>query len=250
VYFVIESIGMEETAIDDKNTAVAGKTNKTLDAMMEAGVHFGHRASKTHPKMKPYITGVRNSVHIINLEKTQEKLEETLGILGEMAAEGKIVLLVGTKVQARNIIKGMAEKTGMPYVAGRWIGGLLTNFEEISKRLAHLKDVEGKLANEEEASKYTKWERHEMQEEINKLEMKFGGVRNLEKLPDAMFVFDLEENDLAVKEARQKGVKIFAVADTNCNPSAADYTIPANNDAVSSVQYIAKKVQEALSKKA
>jgi small subunit ribosomal protein S2 len=232
---------MEETVEkEDKKGGV------NLEEMMEAGLHFGHKTSRTHPKMKPYITGVRNTVHIINLEKTKEKLEDALDALKEMVASGKNVVLVGTKVQTRALVREVAEECGVPYVTERWIGGLLTNFEEVSKRIAYLKELEEKLANKEEASKYTKWERHEMAEEIKKLEQKFGGVRHLEKLPYAMVLFDLDGNQLAVREAKHKGVVIFAITDTNSDPTSVEYAIPANDDAVSSLKYIATKVKEAI----
>lgn len=237
---------MEETVVKDENAAEAGKENKGLEEMMEAGLHFGHKTSKTHPKMKPYITGVRNTVHIINLERTQEKLTEALDALGKLVAEGKTVLLLGTKVQVGGPVKEVALETGSAYVTERWIGGLLTNFEEVSKRTAHLKELESKKANPEEWGKYTKFEQHEMQEEMEKLEEKFGGVKHLEKLPDAIFIFDLNENQLALKEARHKGVQVFAVSDTNTDPSKVDYAIPANDDAVSAVTYIAEKVRDTI----
>ena len=238
--------GMEETVVNEEKTAEAGKVNKALEEMMAAGLHFGHKTSKTHPKMKQYITGVRNTVHIINLEKTQEKLEEVLGVLKNLIAEKKVVLLVGTKVQLRDLVKETAIETGLPYVTERWIGGLITNFEEVSKRIAYLKELEEKLANKEEASKYTKWERHEMQEKINKLERKFGGVKNLEKIPDAVFIFDLDKNGFAVREAKKSGIQILAIADTNNDPSVADYIIPANDDSVSSIKYITDKIKETI----
>ena len=239
--------GMEETIINGED-APAGKVNKGIEEMMEAGLHFGHKTSKTHPKMKPFITGVRNTIHIINLEKTQEKLDEVFGVIKQMVTEDKTILLVGTKVQARALVKELAEEVRMPYVTERWIGGLFTNFEEVSKRLAHLKDLEEKLADQEKASKYTKWERHEMAEEIKKLEKKFGGVRSLEKKPDAMLMFDIEENQIAVREAKIMGVKIIAIADTNTNPTQADYIIPANNDAVTSMRYLVDKIKGAFQK--
>jgi len=231
-----------------EETTVTKEIDKTLEEMMEAGLHFGHKSSKTHPKMKPYITGVRNTIHILNLEKTKEKLDETLAALAEMVAAKKVILLVGTKVQIRGLVRAAAEETNSPYVTSRWIGGLFTNFEEVSKRIAYLKELETKRSNEEEWGKYTKWERHEMEEEIKKLERKFGGVKMLEKLPDAMFVFDLDENDLAVREAKQKGITVFAIADTNTDPSKVDYAIPANDDAVSAVKYIVEKVKETVLK--
>lgn len=236
---------MEEIVVNPP----AGGENKdglNLQEMMEAGLHFGHKTSRTHPKMKPYITGVRNAVHIINLEKTREKLKEALDALQEMVASGKTVILVGTRVQTKALVREVAEECNVAYVTERWIGGSLTNFEEVSKRVAYLKELEDKLASKEESSKYTKWERHEMQEDIKKLERKFGGVRNLEKVPSAMVVFDLDDNQIAVREAKQKGITIFAISDTNSDPTSVEYAIPANDDAVSSLRYITTKIKEAI----
>ena len=231
---MVETVMIEEK---DKQTE--------LDKMMEAGLHFGHKTSKTHPKMKPYVASVRNTIHLINLEKTREKLQEAIVALGGLVASGKVVLLVGTKVQAKGSVREVAEATGLPYVTERWIGGLLTNFESVSKRIAHLKDLENKKQSEE-FQKYTKWEQLQMEEEIRRLEEKFGGVKTLERLPDAMFIFDLDENELAQKEAKLKGIKVFALCDTDCDPTNIDYVIPVNDDAVSSIKYIAEKLKEAI----
>jgi len=232
----------EQATIEQKEE---NKEQFSLEEMMEAGLHFGHKTSKTHPRMKPYVAGVRNSIHLINLEKTREKLREALEAVRDLAAAGKVILLVGTKVQVKGPVRELAEETGLPYVTNRWIGGLLTNFEMVVKRIEHLKDLENKKASED-FGKYTKWEQHEMEEERERLEKKFGGVKNLGRLPDAMFLFDLDKNQLALKEAKLKGVRVFAVVDTNCDPASVDYAIPANNDAVSSVKYIAGKVRDAL----
>lgn len=225
----------------DSSGQAAQSKELSLEEMMEAGLHFGHKTSKTHPKMKPYIAGVRNGIHVMNLEKTREKLREALEALAGLVAEGKVVLLVGTKVQVKDAVRHVAEATGQPFVAERWIGGLLTNFEEMQKRIAHLKELEQKKESED-FKKYTKWEQHEMEEERRRLEKKFGGVKNLQKLPDALFIFDLDENQTALREAKQKGILVFAIADTNCDPTSVAYAIPANDDAVSSVKYIAERV--------
>jgi len=216
-----------------------------IEEMLAAGLHFGHKTSKTHPKMKPYITGVRNTIHIINLEKTSEKLQEALEVLKKLVGEGKVVLLVGTKIQMRSLVKETAEACGVPYVSERWIGGLLTNFDTIAKRLAHLKELEEKKASGE-FEKYTKKEQHDLADEIESLEAKFGGIKSLKKLPDAVFIVDLDENGLASREARKRGVLTIGVSDTNTDPTIVDYAIPANDDAISSVSYILGKVREAV----
>ncbi len=226
---------------------IENSSQLSLEEMTEAGLQFGHKTSKTHPKMKPYVASVRNTIHLINLEKTREKLQEALVAVGDLVAAGKVVLLVGTKVQAKGAVRELAEATGLPYVTERWIGGLLTNFESVSGRIKHMKDLESKKQSEE-FQKYTKWEQLQMEEEIERLNKKFGGVKTLERLPDAMFIFDLDKNELARKEAKLKGLKIFAICDTDCDPSIVDYAIPANDDAVSSVKYIAKKLRETLSR--
>ena len=234
----------EEATIEQK---AESKEQFNLEEMAGAGLQFGHKTSKTHPKMKPYVASVRNTVHLINLEKTREKLQEAFGAVCDLVAQGKVVLLVGTKVQAKGAVRDLAEATGLPYVTERWIGGLLTNFESVSKRITHMKDLENKKQTEE-FQKYTKWEQLQMEEEIQRLNKKFGGVKTLERLPDAMFIFDLDKNQLARKEAKLKGIKIFALCDTDCDPTSVDYAIPANDDAVSSIKYIAEKLKEAIVK--
>ena len=222
-----------------------GKDTEDLDEMMEAGLHFGHKTSKTHPKMKPYIGGVRNTIHLINLEKTKEKLKEALEVVSDIVANKKTLFLVGTKVQVKGPVHELAIEAGLPYVTEHWIGGLFTNFEMVQKRIEHLKDLESQKESED-FTKYTKKERLDITEEIKKLEKKFGGLKNMERLPDAIFVFDLDENELAVKEAKQKGIQVLAIVDTNCDPTTVDYAIPANDDAVSSVKYIVEKVKNAI----
>lgn len=221
------------------------KVDPITQEMLAAGLHFGHKTSKTHPKMKPYITGVRNTVHIIDLEKTKEKLKEAAEYVKQLKAEGKILLLVGTKVQQRSLIQAFAQACGLPYVTERWIGGTLTNFNTIVKRIERLKDLEQQRSTGEWDEKYTKKEQLDLKEEIQGLQATFGGIKELSKVPDAVFVCDLKENALAVREAKKRGIPVIAISDTNTNPEEADYFIPANNDAVSALQYVLGKIQEA-----
>lgn len=218
-----------------------------IEEMVEAGLHFGHKTSKLHPKMRPYIFGVRNTVSIIDLEKTKEKLKEALEFIQKLILENKILLFVGTKVSIKELVKNVAQEVNLPYVNERWLGGTFTNFQTIKKRLEYFKELEKKKA-EGELEKYTKKERAKFEEELKKLEKKFGGIKNLEKLPDAIFVIDMVKDYLAVKEAREKGIKIVAVCDTNADPTLVDYPIPANDDAISSVKYILEKVKEVIIK--
>jgi small subunit ribosomal protein S2 len=215
------------------------------EEMAQAGLHFGHRTSRVHPKMIPYLYGVRNSVHIIDLEKTKEKFEEALKFIQELISEKKILLLVGTKIQAKDLVKNVATECGLPYVVERWLGGTFTNFETIKKRIEYFKDLEKKKAGGE-LEKYTKKERAKIDQELKDFEFKFGGIKNLERLPDAIFVLDMKKDDLAVKEARMKGIKVIGISDTNCDPTLADFPIPANDDAISSLKYILEKIKEAI----
>jgi small subunit ribosomal protein S2 len=220
--------------------------NLDIEEMAKAGLHFGHATSKFHPKMTPYVFGVRNGIHIIDLEKTKEKLKEALKFIQQLVAENKILLVVGTKFQIKDLVKDFAKEFGFPYVTERWLGGTFTNFPVIKQRCEYLKELEQKLQNQELMEKYTKKERKEMEKKLQKLETKFGGIKNLERLPDAVFIIDMKKDELAVKEARRKGVKIIAISDTDSDPTLADYPIPANNDAISSVKYILEKVREAI----
>ena len=216
--------------------------NLKTEEMAQAGLHFGHKSSKIHPKMKPYLYGVRNGVHIIDLEKTAEKLKEALSFMKEAVADGKIILIVGTKIQAKALVKQTAEECGLPYITERWLGGTLTNFETIKKRIDYFKDLERKK-KEGELENYTKKERIKFDEELKNLEIKFGGIKILDKVPDIVFVLDMQKDDLAIKEAKAKDVKVVALADTNVDPTLADYPIPANDDAMLSAKYILEKVK-------
>jgi len=214
-----------------------------VDEMTKAGLQFGHKTSKTHPKMKPYIAGIRNTVHIFNLDKTKEKLEAALVFVESIVKEGKTLLLVGTKVQIRELVKNVAAECDIPFVTERWIGGTLTNFETIQKRVTYMKELEEKKKTGE-LEKYTKKEQAQFNKEIQELEKKYGGVRNLPRLPDAIFICDLDENNLALREAVKKEIKVVAICDTNIDPTPIDYVIPANDDAVSSMHYMLEKLRE------
>ena len=215
------------------------------EEMARLGVHFGHRTSRINPKMQPYLFGIRNTVHIIDLEKTREKLIEALEFIQKLVSEDKILLLVGTKIQVKDLVKKTAEECKLPYVNERWLGGTFTNFGTILKRIEHFKDLEKKKATGE-LEKYTKKERAKFDQELQDLEKKFGGIKDLTRLPDAVFVCDMIKDKLAVKEARMKGIKVIGICDTNTDPTLADLPIPANDDAISSVKYILEKVKETI----
>lgn len=217
----------------------------TIMEMLKAGVHFGHRKTKKHPKMDPYIFGFRNSVNVIDLEKTSKKLEEALEFLKKIVSEGGVVLFVGTKVPARTIIKEEAEKCGMPYVINRWFGGTLTNFDVILKRISYLKELEAKKKSGE-LKKYTKKEQMDFDIEMKKLNEKFGGIREMRAFPQVLFVLDTYEDNLAVREAKRKNIPVVALVDTNSDPAQIDYPIPSNDDAISALKLMVGAVGEAI----
>jgi small subunit ribosomal protein S2 len=219
--------------------------NLSVEEMNGAGLQFGHKKSKVHPKMKSFLLGVRNTIFVIDLNKTKEKFAAALEYMRGLAAEDKVVIFVGTKTQFKKMIKETAMACGMPYVSERWMGGTFTNFKIIKKRVDHYKELERKT-EAGEFEKYTKKEQAVIQKEIKVLEKKFEGIKMMERIPDAMFVVDMEKDKLAIKEARQNGVKVIGIADVNINPDLADYPIIANDDAVTSVKYILEKAKEAI----
>jgi small subunit ribosomal protein S2 len=225
------------------------KKSEILDQeeMMEAGLHFGHRASKIHPKIKPYLYGTRSGICIFDLDKTVEKMTETLDFIKKIISEGKTMALVGTRVQVRDLVKKTGEEAGIPYMSNRWIGGTITNFPQIKKRIEYFIGLEEKRKSGE-LSKYTKKERADFDKEIEVLEQKFGGIKELTAAPDAIFVIDMKKDLLAVKEAKVKGIPVIALADTNVDPTLADFCIPANDDAINSVKYILEKVKDVILK--
>jgi len=216
-----------------------------IEEMAKVGLNLGHRTSRCHPKMKPYLAGVKNTINIIDLEKTAQKLKEALNFIQEIISQNKILLLVGTKIQVKNLVKEIASELGLPYVNERWLGGTFTNFEVIKKRIDYFKDLEKKLA-EGAFEKYTKKERSKIDQELKDFEIKMGGLKNLEKLPEAIFVLDMKRDATAIKEAKRKGIQIIAISHTNVDPTLADYPIPANDDAISSVKYILERVKQAI----
>lgn len=221
------------------------KFNINVSEMTEAGLHFGHRTSRIHPKMKPYISGVKNTIHLIDLEQTVEKLEKALIFIQKLISEGKKILFVGTKVQVKELLKETAKECEMPYINERWLGGTFTNFKTIKKRIDYFNELAEKK-QKGELDKYTKKERLDMDKELKNLEIKFGGIKDIVGIPDAIFVLDMKKDSLAIKEAGMKSIPIIAIADTNVDPSLADYPIPANDDAISSVSYVLNKVKDAI----
>jgi len=226
-------------------------TNKSMVSedlakeMLKAGVHFGHKESNWNPKMKPYIFGARNNIHIIDLGKTIEELNKALDFIKDIKKKNGKILLVGIRPQCRSLVEEMAKKTKMPYVVFRWIGGLLTNFNTIRKRVEHLLDLEKKKASGE-LGKYTKREQQKIDEEIKKLEKKFGGIKDLEGLPQAVLVVGIKGQMTAVREARRKKIPVIALVDTDSDPSLIDYPIPSNDEAISAIKFMLNKIEEAL----
>ncbi|MDI6777833.1 MAG: 30S ribosomal protein S2 [Patescibacteria group bacterium] len=219
--------------------------------MLKNGVHFGHKISRWNPKMKPYVFGSRNGIHIIDLDKSLAMLGKALEYIKAVVSTGGKIMLVGTKPQARRLVEQAAKETEMPHVSNRWLGGTFTNFNEIKKRIRYLNSQEEKSARGE-FEKYTKYEQGKIRKEIQKMNEKMGGIKKMESLPQAIFVVDVKEDNLAVKEARQMKIPVVAIVDTNNDPTLADFPIPANDDAVSALKYIlgitAKEIKEAKSK--
>lgn len=221
-------------------------TDVDIKALLAAGAHFGHKTERWHPKMAPYIHSKRNGSHIIDLTKTVDSLNEALAFLNKTASEGKQILLVGTKRQAQDLVKQAAENTGMPFVTERWLGGMLTNWNTIGGRVKHLQDLETRMANGELANKYNKLEVQRFQEEIDQMNVLYGGIKELNRKPGAVFVVDVVNDVNAVREATKLGVPIVAIVDTNADPSQVRYPIPANDDAIKTIQLILEYVQAAI----
>jgi len=213
--------------------------------MVKAGIHLGHAKTKNHPSMLPYIFGVRNTVAVLDLTKTKEKLAEAIEFLKSVAARGGVVLLVGTRPAARKAILEAAERTHMPYFIERWIGGTLTNFKVISKRVEYMETLEKEKASGE-FEKYTKRERMKKEEEIVRLRRFFDGLRALKRLPDAVFIVDITHDTTAVREAKRVKVPVVALADTNSDITLIDHPIPSNDDALPAVRYMVGKIGEAI----
>lgn len=221
-------------------------TEVDIKQLLQAGAHFGHKTSRWHPKMAPYIHSKREGTHIIDLTKTVECLDEALTFITKTVGEGKQILLVGTKKQAKDIVKKAAVETGMPYVTERWLGGMLTNKKTIGERIKHLKDLESRMESGQLESKYNKLEVQRFQEEIDQMNVLYDGVKDMAAKPGAVFVVDINNEMNALKEAQKLGYKTIAIADTNTDPSDIDYVIPANDDAIKTIQLIVDYVQAAI----
>jgi len=216
-----------------------------IEDMLKAGMHFGHRTNRWHPKMEQFIFTSKNGIYIIDLHKTQEKLQVALEFIAKLVAEGKSILFIGTKSQVSLPLKKMAEETGQPYVVGKWLGGYLTNFTIVKKSVKkYLELIEKRETGKLE--KYTKKERLNFDREIKKLEVRVGGLATLNKLPDALFVWDIKEEETAVKEARQKNIPIIAICDTNVNPEEVNYPIPANDDSTKTITLLLDSIKSAI----
>jgi small subunit ribosomal protein S2 len=220
--------------------------------LLEAGVHFGHLKKKWNPKMLPYIFAEKKGIHIIDLNKTVEGLQETAAIMKQMAKAGKKILFVATKKQAKEIVTECAQKVNMPYVTDRWLGGMLTNFNTVRKSVKKMQSIE-KMLNDGTFDSITKKERLQLSRDKEKMEKVLGGIANMSRIPAALFLVDIGHEHIALAEARRLGVTTFGVVDTNCDPNKVDYFIPANDDATKSIaiitQYITAAIAEGLAER-
>lgn len=220
--------------------------NVDMKTLLEAGAHFGHKTSRWHPKMAPYIHSKRQDAHIINLEKTVESLEKALPKITEIAKSGKKVLFVGTKKQMKDTVKEAAESVSMPYVTVRWVGGTLTNVETVNRQIKKLKDLERRMASGELENRYSKLEVQRFQEEIDLLNERYGGIKDMTEQPAAVIVVDANEDKNAVREANNLNIPVFAITDTNVDPTDIDYVIPANDDSIKATKLILNYFTEAI----
>lgn len=220
-------------------------TIPTLEELLKKGVHFGHKSSKRHPKMSPYIFTKRSGVHIIDLQKTVEKLNEALAFVDKVVKNNGLILFIGSKKQAKDIVQKAALACGMPYIVGRWLGGTFTNFENIVKLTNKLESLE-KDRDEGVWERYTKKEQVTMTKQIQKLEETVGGIRKMKKLPQAIFVIDIKKEKTAVAEANKVKIPIIALVDTNTNPDMVQCPIPANDDAVKSIDVFTNLVADTI----
>jgi small subunit ribosomal protein S2 len=217
-----------------------------IKQLLEAGAHFGHKTSRWHPKMAPYIHSKREGNHIIDLTQTVTSLENALIFLTDTASAGKQILLVSTKRQAKDKVKEVAQATGMPYVTERWLGGMLTNTKTISGRIKHLKDNESRMLSGELANRYSKLEVQRIQEEIDEMNRIYGGIKDLAAKPGAVFVVDVMNDINAVSEAKKLGIPVVALVDTNTDPSLVSHPIPSNDDATKTINLILDHIKVAI----
>ena len=217
----------------------------SMKALLESGVHFGHRTNKWNPKMSQYIFTERNGIHIIDLQQTIKLLDDAFNKVRDTVAAGGTILFVGTKRQAQETIQEEAERCGMPYVNQRWLGGTLTNWVTIQQRIVELARLE-KMFETGEINQLTKKEGLLIQREITRLQTRLSGIRNMKSLPDLLFVIDIEREDTAVREANLKGIPVIALVDTNCDPSDIDYVIPSNDDAIRAIKLLVGHMADAV----
>jgi small subunit ribosomal protein S2 len=215
-----------------------------MKELLEAGVHFGHQTRRWNPKMKPYIFGSRNGIHIIDLQKTVQLFNDIYDFIVRTVGDGYSILFIGTKKQAHDSIIEESERCGMFYVVNRWLGGTLTNFQTIRKSIARLKELES-MKEDGSIHRYTKKEALRMEKERIKLEKNLGGIKNMDELPGAVFIVDPKREYISVKESKKLGVPVIAIADTNCDPDDIDYIIPGNDDAIRAVRLICSKIADA-----
>ena len=208
----------------------------TMKQLLEAGVHFGHQTSRWNPKMKPYIFGARNGIYIIDLQQTVRMFKDAYGFVRNLAAEGGSVLFVGTKKQAQDAIREEAERCGMFYVTNRWLGGMLTNFQTIKQSIDRLRKLDETLESEAMSEALTKKEMITIRRDRDKLMASLGGIKNMRKLPDALFIVDPKKEEIAVKEANKLGIPVVAVLDSNSSPDGITFPVPGNDDAIRAIQ--------------
>jgi small subunit ribosomal protein S2 len=220
-------------------------SNVTMKELLEAGVHFGHETKRWDPKMKPYIFGARNGIYIIDLQKTVQLFKEVYQFVRDIVAKGEYILFVGTKKQAQETIYEQATRCGMFYVNHRWLGGMMTNFQTIKRSIDRLNKLEA-MKSEEIYNLLPKKEVLELEKERIKLEKCLGGIKNMDRLPGAIFVVDPKKEKIAVKEARKIGIPSIGIIDTNCNPEELDYIIPGNDDAIRAIHLFASKIADAV----
>jgi len=221
-------------------------TEISMKQLLEAGVHFGHQTSRWNPKMKQYIFGARNGIYIIDLQQTVKMFRDTYDFVRDLAAQGGTIMLVGTKKQAQDIVKEEAERCGMFYVNNRWLGGMLTNFQTIRASIERLKKLEEIMADPEMIRALTKKEMSENEREHGKLMATLAGIKNMRKLPDALWVIDTKKEDIAVAEANRLGIPVAAVVDTNCDPDLISYRIPGNDDAIRAIKLFTAAIADAV----
>lgn len=219
--------------------------NVTMRQMLEAGVHFGHQTRFWNPKMGPYIFGQRNRIHIVNLERSLPLFNDAMNFVGKLAANRGTILFVGTKRQAREIVKEQAERCGMPYINFRWLGGMLTNFRTVKQSIKRLKDLEA-MDQDGTLDRLGKKEALMKRRELEKLQRSLGGIKDMGSLPDALFIIDVGHEKIAIAEANKLGIPVVAVVDTNNNPAGVDYVIPGNDDAIRAIKLYADGVADAV----